>query len=87
MRDDIIVILTALGLMALVVLLPICVALIDKVLSDYKNVVADIMRRWLSPKTAIIAAATAFLCWQAYRARCAYESRCRSAVAAYEKVK
>ena len=85
MDDKTIVILVALGLMALAMLLPICLVLIESLSNS--RAFADIMRRWLSPKTAIIAAATAFLCWQAYRARCAYESKCSATVAAYEKVK
>lgn len=85
MEDNTIVILAAMGLMAFVVIIPICAALIEQ-LSNNKAF-ADIMRRWLSPKTIIIAAVASFLCWQAYRARCAYESKCSAAVAAYEKVK
>lgn len=85
MKDESIVILAAFGLMAFVVMMPICIALIEEL--SNKKAFADIMRKWLSPKTIIIAAVASFLCWQAYRARCAYESRCSAAVAAYEKVK
>ena len=86
MKDTTIVTLAAIGLLALVILMPLFALLIEE-LSSNRKAFADIMRRWLSPKTAIIAAAAAFLCWQAYRARCAYESKCSAAVAAYEKVK
>ena len=85
MKDGTIVVLVALGLMALAMLMPICLVLIESLSNS--RAFADIMRRWLSPKTAIIAAAAAFLCWQAYRARCAYESKCSAAIAAYEKVR
>lgn len=85
MKDESIVILAAFGLMAFVVMMPICIALIEEL--SNKKAFVDIMRKWLSPKTIIIAAVASFLCWQAYRARCAYESRCSAAVAAYEKVK
>jgi len=86
MKDTTIVTLAAIGLLALVVLMPLFALLIEELCSHEKAFV-DIMRKWLSPKTIIIAAVASFLCWQAYRARCAYESRCSAVVAAYEKVK
>lgn len=85
MKDNTILGLAALGLIALVMMMPIFILLIEELSSS--KAFADMMRKWLSPKTAIIAAAAAFLCWQAYRARCAYESKCSAAVAAYEKVR
>ena len=39
-----------------------------------------------SLKTLCIVIGTAFVCWHAYKARCAYENKCKNTIAAYERL-
>jgi len=83
MSDTTIVIMLFFGA---VVGLPLIMAL-SGMLYEQQETFADILKKWLSPKIVLTALAASFLCWQAYKARCAYEDRCRSATAAYERMK
>lgn len=46
----------------------------------------EVFEAWLKPKTVIAVAAVAFICWQIYKARCAYEEKCSKTTATYERL-